>query len=102
MSKKLLLPALKAHMGDWIYYISFLKMSDVAERIKPAQEIHPGKTLNELIQRKLKERSAQIKDYLLTQPQRFFNTLVVGVYDGKPEWFELEIQDNKYLASDDL
>lgn len=43
-------------MGDWIYYISFMKMKDVAERVKPAQEIHPGKTLNELIQRRIKRK----------------------------------------------
>jgi len=89
-------------MGDWIYYISFMKMKDVAERVKPAQEIHPGKTLNELIQRRLKERASQIKDYLLNQPQRFFNTLVIGVYEGKPEWFEIGINDNKLLKSDDI
>lgn len=102
MTEKLLLPALKAHMGDWNYYITFLKMRDIAERVKPAQQIHPGKTLNELIQRRLKDRAAQLKDYLLTQPQRFFNTLVVGVYEGKPEWFELGIKDSDLLISDDI
>ncbi|MBN2258338.1 MAG: DGQHR domain-containing protein [Anaerolineaceae bacterium] len=102
MPEKILLPALRAHMGDWIYYLTFLKMSDIAERVKIAQEIHPGKTLNELIQRRLKKRAPQIKDYLLTQPQRFFNTLVIGVYKGEPEWYELGIKDNDLFDADNL
>jgi len=102
MSTKITLPSLKAHMGDWVYYITFMKMSDIADRVKMADEIHPGKTLNELIQRKLKSRSAQIKDYLLTQPQRFFSTLVIGVYGGNPEWYELSVKDNALLDADNL
>jgi DNA sulfur modification protein DndB len=50
----------------------------------------------------LKARASQIKDYLLTQPQRFFNTLVIGVYGGNPEWYELSVRDNNLLDADDL
>jgi DNA sulfur modification protein DndB len=102
MSEMIFLPALRAHMGDWVYYITFLKMRDIAERVKIAQEIHPGKTLNEFIQRRLKERAPQIKEYLLSQPQRFFNTLVIGVYKGEPEWYELGIKDNNLFDADNL
>ncbi len=106
MSKELTplqLPALRAHMGDWIYYVTFLKMHDVAERVEVAQNIHTSKALNELIQRELQKRhSNKIRDYLLTKPQRFFNTLVIGVYGGAPKWFELDIRDNNLFNQSDL
>jgi DNA sulfur modification protein DndB len=97
------LPALRAHMGDWIYYVTFLKMRDVADRVEVAQNIHTSEVLNELIQRELQKRhSDNIRDYLLTKPQRFFNTLVIGVYGGSPKWFELDIRGNSLFNSDTL
>lgn len=88
-------------MGDRAYYISFMKMKDVAERIAIAEEIHNSKKLNELIQRQLSDRAPEISHYLLNQPQRFFNAFVVGVYGGHPQWFELEVHDNPDIAADD-
>ena len=36
---ELRVPALKAHMGDWIYYATFLKIRDIAQRVSLADEI---------------------------------------------------------------
>lgn len=90
----LLLPGLRARMGSWIYYICFLKMRDIAERISIAREIHSSEALRELLQRQLKgSRAREIKEYLLQQKdQRFFNALVVGSYGGSPQWYELTIK----------
>lgn len=101
---QLILPAIRAHMGDWVYYISFMKMRDLAERVNTAEEIHSSESLKELIQREVDEskHSAQIKDYLLTQPQRLFNALVIGVYGGTPKWYELKIGSNSLLEQEDL
>lgn len=63
---KIALPALRLRMGDWMYYVTFMSMRDIAERISVAEEIHASKSLNELIQRQLTDRSKQIKDYLLS------------------------------------
>lgn len=87
------IPAIRGVMGDWVYYIGLLKMKDVAERIKPAGEVHSSDSLEELLQRSLSKRSEEIAEYLLTQSQRFFNALVVGTYGGNPNWFELAIDD---------
>lgn len=57
----LALPALRARMGDWVYYICFLKMRDIAERISIAGEIHKTKSLQDLLQRELTRRSSEIK-----------------------------------------
>lgn len=86
-------PALKAHMGDWIYYAAFLKIRDIAQRIFLADEIHTHQGLRDMIQRAIDEsRHAEaIKQYLLNKPQRFFNALVIGVYGGAPNFLELEL-----------
>lgn len=101
-SRRLVVPALQARMGDWIYYVAFLRMRDVAERISMAEEIHQTKSLNDWIQRRLRNRAPEIKDYLLSHQQRFFNALVVGVYGGAPQWYELDIRGNELLDVEDL
>ncbi len=93
---KLLLPALKGLMGDWTYYVAVMRLQDVAERIKPVAEIHKTETLSKLIQRQLQEgHSKAIKDYLVGQPQRLFNALVVGVYGGSPQWCEVSVSTSE-------
>lgn len=99
---KLMLPALRARMGDWIYYISYLRMNDIAVRISIASEIHESKTLNDLLQRRVSERASEIVEYLINQEQRFFNALIVGVYGGSPQWFELEVGKNKNFDPKEL
>jgi len=93
--KPLSIASLRACMGDWIYYIGLLRMEDIAERISIAEEIHSSKSLRDLLQRQLTDRSADISKYLLSQQQRFFNAIVVGTYGGNPKWGELSISDNE-------
>ena len=52
-TNRLLLPALKAHMGDWVYYLTRLTMRDITDRVSFAQELHESRSLNDLIQREL-------------------------------------------------
>lgn len=94
------IPALRTHMGDWIYYVTFLRMEQIAEQIHIAQEIHSSSTLKELLQRQITARAGQISEYLLNQPQRFFNSLIVGVYGGAPNWYELKVGTNPLFDSD--
>lgn len=86
---RVLTPALRAVMGDWIYFVTTMRFTDVAARIDFAHEIHPSEALNELIQRRLNTgRAKKIADYLVREEQRFFNSLVVGVYGGDPCWYD--------------
>ena len=49
-----------------------------------------------MIQRSLdKERTQEIAEYIRTQPERFFNSLVVAVYDGEPNWHALSNVRNR-------
>lgn len=79
-------------MGDWIYYVTLLPFQEISNRIKRTEEIHSSLLLREMIQRALTPRSKTIATYLKTQPQHFFNAIVVGVYEGQPEWHQLNVR----------
>jgi DNA sulfur modification protein DndB len=82
-------------MGDWIYYSTFLRFIDVVSWIKTTEEVHANPKLSERIQRQLNGRHAtDISTYLCTDPQRFFNSLVVGVYEGEPQFGPLNVTFN--------
>lgn len=86
------IPAIRATMGIWCYYIAVLTFEQVKDHVqKVDQELHDSKTLREMIQRSITDNYKNIKAYLLSQEERFFNSLVLAVYDGDPEWVEVEL-----------
>jgi DNA sulfur modification protein DndB len=89
------LPALFAQMGDWKYYSTIMRLGDIAGRISFAEEIselRPGKQLSDLIQRALTHgRAPEIGNYLISNKDRFFNSLVVAIYGGEPTWLEFDV-----------
>ena len=91
-------------MGDRVYYPTLMKLKDIAERVKIAEEIYQSKTLSEMVQQEIKrKRGKEIKDYLLKQEQRFFNSLIVAVYEGDPSWHEItRLESNNQLDSEDI
>ena len=99
---QMMLPSLRASMGDWIYYVTLMSFSEVAKRIRPAQEIHSHKGLKDLLQRTLTDRSNAIGDYLCNQKQRFFNAIIAGVYMGEPSWYPVEVGGNETIDTKDL
>ncbi len=91
--QKLFIPALRGVFGDWVYYSCLMPAEVVARQISFAEELHKNKKLSELIQREIKKkRGLEIANYLRTQNERFFNSLVVAVYGGDPDWFEFGIK----------
>lgn len=98
--EELVLPAIRAFMGDWVYYIATMTMKDVSDRVKIAEEIHESNSLKELIQRQLTGRAPEIKRYLAHQEQRFFNSFVIGIYGGVPQWYELDLRTDALPTSD--
>ena len=91
-------------MGDWVYYPTLMKLKDIAERVKIAEEIYQSKILSEMVQREIKrKRGKEIKDYLLKQEQRFFNSLIVAIHEGDPSWHEItRLKSNNQLDSEDI
>lgn len=90
MTKPLTIPCLRGSFGDWIYYACLFTLSDVAGRVNYAEEVHDSKELSELIQRQLDgDRAGKIANYLRTNDERFFNSLVLATYQGSPQWFDI-------------
>lgn len=97
--KILNLPCLKGKMGDWMYYVTLLKFKDVASRVSLPEEIdikyanRAELRLGDWIQRDLqRKRINDVVDYLKNQDQRFFNSLILGMYDGSPSYRDLEVK----------
>jgi DNA sulfur modification protein DndB len=95
MNTPLQIPAMRGAIGDWVYYVALLPFSEVSSRIKKTEEIHSSVLLREMIQRALTPRSKNIAAYLQSQSQRFFNAIVVGVYEGEPEWHQLNVRKSE-------
>jgi len=86
-------PAIKAKMGDWTYYITKMKFGEVAKQVELAEAIHPNKELDKLIQRGLSNRVEAMTNFLLTEPQRFYGSLVVAIYKGNPRFHPIRIDE---------
>lgn len=87
------IPAIRAKMGDWTYYVSTLTFQQVNDNVsKINEELHRSESLKELIQRSITNNYLSIKSYILNQPELFFNSLVLAVYDDYPDWKEIEIK----------
>ncbi|MFA0717485.1 DNA sulfur modification protein DndB [Vibrio splendidus] len=86
-------PAIKAKMGDWIYYITKMKFGEVAKQVELAEKIHPNKELDEQIQRNLSNRVEAMTEFLLKEKQRFYGSLVVAVYKGNPMFHPIRIDE---------
>lgn len=92
----IILPALRGVMGSWVYYTCLMGIDEIARRVSYADEIHKNKKLSDMIQRSLKAaRSSQIADYIKTQDERFFNSLVVATYGGQPNWSAIDSLKSK-------
>ena len=90
LCEPLILPALRGVMGVWTYYSALVELRELADRVKFADKIQPNKGLSDMIQRGLDaKRGPDIAEYLLNQPERLFNSLVIATYGGRPNWFPL-------------
>ena len=86
----LVMPALRGVMGNWTYYCALVDLWECAKRVDFADDIQPHQGLSDMIQRGLDDRRPpEIAEYLLTQPERLFNALVIATYGGSPNWFPL-------------
>jgi DNA sulfur modification protein DndB len=99
--KPLSIPCLRGKVGEWFFYTSVMKFKDIAQRVKMPEEIDEkyideNLKLGEWIQRKIEpKRIEPLVNYIQKQEQRFFNGLVLGIYDGEPSWQDLNISNSE-------
>lgn len=87
------IPALKAKIGDWDYYVTTLTFEQVSNFVSKIDEhLHKSESLKDLIQRSITNNYLSIKEYIINQPSVFFNSLVLAVYDEYPKWQEIEFK----------
>lgn len=94
MPSKTFVPAFKARVGDWEYYLCLMSYAQVAREINFAYELGGNKDLGTMIQRGIGDRTEQITQYLLTNQHRFLGSLVVAAWGGHPEYIPLEMDDS--------
>ncbi|MDR1321231.1 MAG: DGQHR domain-containing protein [Gracilibacteraceae bacterium] len=86
------IPAIRAKVGIWVYYVSTLTYAQVKEHVKMVdKELHKSTVLSEMLQRSITDNYKQIAAYITQQEERFFNSLVLAVYDGDPQWHEIRL-----------
>jgi DNA sulfur modification protein DndB len=85
------IPALRATIGNWDYYVTTLTFEQVDIFVSKIDEhLHNSESLKDLIQRSITNNYISIKEYILNQPEVFFNSLVLAVYDDYPDWKEIK------------
>lgn len=78
-------------MGDWVYYSTIMSAQQIAARVITAKEIREAKALDDYLQRDLKPRVKQIAAYLRRRNDRFFSSIIIGVFGALPDWVELDL-----------
>lgn len=86
------IPAIRAKIGVWVYYVATLTFKQVTQYVKRVDdELHQSTVLREMLQRSITENYKSISKYIIQQEERFFNSLVLAVYDGDPQWHEVRL-----------
>ena len=89
------IPAIRSKMGIWIYYVGSLSFKEVSQYVSPIDdELHKSELLSGMIQRSITENYKSIANYIETQEERFFNALILAIYDGSPQWNEVRFEDS--------
>ena len=92
--EKIRIPAIRSKMGIWVYYVTALSFDEVNSYVRPINdELHKSMLLSGMIQRSITDNYKSIAYYLETQKERFFNALILAVYDGQPTWNEIRIEE---------
>lgn len=90
------IPAIRGIIGNTVFYSAVLTMGEIADIVKPIdKELHNAVALRDQIQRSLTASYKKITEYILSHDDRFFNALVLAVYDGDPLWTEIRYKLEK-------
>jgi DNA sulfur modification protein DndB len=93
-------PGIRSQMGRWTYYSVQLSMKDTSEILFAHQMEQFGGALSEAIQREINESrvKSQIVQYLLRQPDRFFNSIVIAGFGGVANWYPVSLEEDPRVS----
>jgi DNA sulfur modification protein DndB len=91
MSDKWHVPSLRGVLGNWVIYPSLMSAKQISERVIKSKDIRESEVLDDYLQRNLKPRVKKIVRYLKTRDGRFFNAILLGVFNAVPEWVEFDL-----------
>lgn len=83
--------ALRGVLGDWVFYPSLMSAEQIANYVMKSKDIREAKALDDYLQRDLKPRVEKIVKYLKARDSRFFNAILLGVFDAAPNWTEFDL-----------
>jgi len=93
MSNKTFIPAFRAKVGDWQYYICTMKYAEVARQVAFAYELQGNTELGTMIQRGISDRTKEITEYLLQSEHRFLGSLIIAAWGGAPNYQAIGMDD---------
>jgi DNA sulfur modification protein DndB len=93
VANKTFIPAFRAKVGDWDYFICQMKYGEVARQVSFAYELGGNKDLSTMIQRGISDRTEDIKEYLVNSSHRFLGALIVAAWGGEPEYIPIKMDD---------
>lgn len=90
------IPVIRGKIGNWRYYSGVMSFKDIQENVTASiNEIYQASCLDELLQRELTRNYESIKRYILKDNERFFNAIILAIYDGDPQWLEVEFRNEE-------
>lgn len=83
--------SLRGVLGNWVIYPSLMSAEQIAKRVMKSKDIRESKALDDYLQRDLKPRVKKIVRYIKTRESRFFNAILLGVFNSDPDWVEFDL-----------
>tara|TARA_R110002072_G_scaffold8726_3_gene43717 strand:- start:10201 stop:11358 length:1158 start_codon:yes stop_codon:yes gene_type:complete len=93
-------PSLRGVFGSWIFYPILMKPEQVNRLILQSNEIRESPTLDDYLQRSLTSNLSKIRSYIVNREDRFFNSIIVGVFNDVPSWSSLDLSKVDFLESE--
>ena len=87
------IPVIRGRIGSWRYYTGTMTFEQISNYVTASiDELYTTTCLDELLQRVLTRNFLDIKNYLQREQDRFFNSLILAIFEGDPQWLEVEFR----------
>ncbi len=98
---KNLFPSLRGVFGSWVYYPALLTPKQINDLVEASYNIRESETLDDHLQREITPNVNKILTYLKQSNDRFFNSIIIGVFDDVPDWYSLDLSQVEILNKEE-